>query len=154
MSEKQFINFYSTRDAYGAFSNFAKFGVEMDNSWWPTVEHYFQAQKFRDAEIQERIRTAHSPKEAANLGRSRDFPLRSDWETIKRQVMYAAVLKKFQSHEAPRRELLATGNAIIQETAPGDYYWGTGKDFTGRNELGKILMRVRSALRNSGNETL
>jgi len=33
------------------------------------------------------------------------------------------------------------------ENSPTDYYWGCGKDGTGRNELGKILMKIRSKLR-------
>jgi predicted NAD-dependent protein-ADP-ribosyltransferase YbiA (DUF1768 family) len=37
------IYFYTPEDAYGAFSNFSRHGVEMDGLWWPTVEHYFQS---------------------------------------------------------------------------------------------------------------
>ena len=40
------IEFYSTRGPYGAFSNFSPHGFELDGHWWPTSEHYFQAQKF------------------------------------------------------------------------------------------------------------
>lgn len=28
------------------FSNFSAHGFELDGKWWPTSEHYFQAQKF------------------------------------------------------------------------------------------------------------
>ncbi|HKC73877.1 MAG TPA: NADAR family protein, partial [Chloroflexota bacterium] len=41
------IYFYSTREKpYGCFSNFSPHGFELDGVWWPTSEHYFQAQKF------------------------------------------------------------------------------------------------------------
>ena len=36
----------------------------------------------------------------------------------------------------------------IIENAPHDFYWGCGRDGTGRNMLGRILMEVRTALRN------
>jgi predicted NAD-dependent protein-ADP-ribosyltransferase YbiA (DUF1768 family) len=42
------IRFYSTKDAYGEFSNFASFPFDLDGMRWPTTEHYFQAQKFHD----------------------------------------------------------------------------------------------------------
>lgn len=70
------IYFYSTRNDYGEFSNFSKHGVELDGLWWQTTEHYFQAQKFEDAEYREKIRRAKTPKDAATLGRSRPVPLR------------------------------------------------------------------------------
>jgi hypothetical protein len=141
------IYFYSTTDRYGAFSNFARYGIELDGLWWPTTEHYFQAQKFEDAAYRERIRTAQTPKLAAELGRSRKMPLRGDWEQVKDQVMYQAVLKKFQTHRQLRDLLLATSDEAIVEHAPSDYYWGCGKDGTGQNKLGLILMRVREELR-------
>ena len=40
------IEFYSTKDAYGAFSNFSAHPFDLDGKRWPTSEHYFQAQKF------------------------------------------------------------------------------------------------------------
>ncbi|MCW6983848.1 hypothetical protein NYV32_15355 [Escherichia coli] len=39
------INFYSTSDDYGDFSNFAAWPIKVDGKTWPTSEHYFQAQK-------------------------------------------------------------------------------------------------------------
>ncbi len=38
------ICFYSRSGAYSEFSNFAPFGFEADGVFWPTMEHYFQAQ--------------------------------------------------------------------------------------------------------------
>lgn len=141
------IYFYTKTDEYGDFSNFSKHGIEVNGLWWPTVEHFFQAQKFKDAEYQERIRNAYTPKQAAELGRSRKMPIRSDWESTKDQIMFAAVLKKFQTHNKLANLLLSTGSQDIVENAPGDYYWGIGRDGTGLNVLGKILCSVRDQLR-------
>jgi N-glycosidase YbiA len=143
------IYFYSTVDEYGFMSNFSRYGFELDGQYWPTSEHYFQAQKFVgvDADYVEKIRTARRPKQAANLGRSRKIKLRADWEEIKDEVMYRAVLKKFQTHEDIRERLSATGDKALVENAPGDYYWGCGTDGSGKNRLGELLMRVRADLR-------
>jgi ribA/ribD-fused uncharacterized protein len=141
------IYFYSKIDKYGAFSNFDPHGVEMDGMWWPTIEHYFQAQKFHDAAYREKIRGAHNPGQAKSLGSSRKMILRSDWEEVKDEIMYQACLKKFQTHVEVRELLLSTGEEELVENAPGDYYWGCGKNGTGLNKLGNILMRVREELR-------
>jgi len=73
--------------------------------------------------------------------------LRDDWEQVKDDVMRRAVLKKFETHEAARELLLSTDDQDIVENAPGDCYWGIGKDGSGKNMLGKILMEVRATLR-------
>ena len=144
------ILFYSSRGEYGPFSNFSKHGVEMDGKWYRTTEHYFQSQKFDNPEYRERIRIAHTPKDAARLGRSRKVRLRPDWEKVKDGIMFDAVLKKFETHDEIRDLLLSTGDENIIENAPGDYYWGCGKDGTGKNKLGLILMEVRERLRAGG----
>jgi ribA/ribD-fused uncharacterized protein len=142
------IYFYSAREEpYGCFSNFSRHGVELDSRWWPTVEHYFQAQKFAGTPHAERIHRAATPKQAAELGRSRQVPLRPDWEDVKDAVMARAVRRKFETHAALRALLLATGDEEIIESAPSDYYWGCGADGSGLNKLGQILMQVRAALR-------
>lgn len=146
------IYFYSQTEAYSELSNFAPFGVEMDAEWWPTVEHYFQAQKFHDLEHRARIRRAAKPKDAKSLGRSRAVPLRSDWEETKDEIMYLAVRRKFLTHAGPREILLNTADEELVENAPMDAYWGCGPDGNGLNKLGKILMRVRQELRSSRRE--
>ena len=142
------IAFYGTRQQpYGCFSNFSRHGFELDGKWWPTSEHYFQAQKFAGTEHEEAVRRASSPKRAAALGRDRTRPLRRDWEQVKDDVMRRAVQRKFETHPDLQAILLATGDEVIVENAPRDYYWGCGADGTGRNRLGEILMEVRETLR-------
>jgi N-glycosidase YbiA len=141
------IYFYSDREQpYGCFSNFSAHGFVLDDLYWPTSEHYFQAQKFAGTPRVELIRGLNKPKEAANMWRDRAFPLRSDWETVKDEVMRQAVLAKFRTHGEIRAILLGTGDEDLVENAPGDYYWGCGQDGTGQNKLGLILMEVRQGL--------
>lgn len=40
------IYFYMIGEEYGCFSNFSPHCFELDGLYWPTSEHYFQAQKF------------------------------------------------------------------------------------------------------------
>ena len=141
------IKFYSNRERYACLSNFAPYPFELDGRVWPTVEHYFQAQKFPGSPYQEEIRSAAMPTKAKQLGRSRAHPLRADWERVKEEVMRRAVLQKFESRAELREVLLGTGDEELVEAAPRDYYWGCGASGTGRNRLGQILMEVREALR-------
>jgi ribA/ribD-fused uncharacterized protein len=141
------INFYSVNDEYGEFSNFALYAIRLDGKVWPTSEHYFQAQKFRDEANRKEIRNVKSPMEAARMGRSRTRPLRKDWESIKDQVMRTAVLAKFTQHDDLRALLLSTGDAKLVEHTTNDSYWGDGGDGSGQNMLGRILMEIREQLR-------
>jgi ribA/ribD-fused uncharacterized protein len=141
------IYFYTTVDKYGCFSNFSRHGLELDGAYWPTAEHYFQSRKFAGTPYEQQVARARTPKEAAELGRTRSVPLRADWECVKDDVMRRAVLRKFETHQSIQDILLSTGDEELVENAPGDYYWGCGADGSGRNQLGKILMEVRAILR-------
>lgn len=148
MEEQETIYFYSNHEEpYGCFSNFSRHGFTLDDKYWPTSEHYFQAQKFADEAAREQVRRQKSPKLAAQEGRDRKNPLRRDWEQVKDEIMHRAVLKKFESHPDIKAVLLATGEKKLVENAPSDYYWGCGADGSGLNKLGLILMQVRSELK-------
>lgn len=140
------VNFYSTQDEYGSFSNFAAYPIQLDGHTWPTTEHYFQAQKFADEAHQQAIRVAKSPMIAARMGRDRSKPLRKDWESVKVGIMTNAVRAKFTQHDDLRELLLGTGTARLVEHTTNDNYWGDGGDGSEKNMLGQILMRVRTEL--------
>ena len=141
------IRFYLKRDAFGWLSNFSPHAIEMRGVVWPTVEHYYQAQKFAGTEHEELIRQALGPWLAKWLAHDGSPPVRADWDAVKDRIMREAVLKKFETHPSLSEALLATGDEELMEDAPDDYYWGRGADGTGENKLGKLLMEVRSLLR-------
>ncbi len=142
------IYFYlQTEKPYGVFSNFSPYGFERDGQYYPTSEHYFQAQKFahspRDFEA---VLNASKPMRCAEIGRERHRPLRTDWETVKDEIMRQALRAKFTTHAELRELLLATGDEPLIEKTSGDYYWGCGTDGTGQNRLGELLMELRRQL--------
>jgi ribA/ribD-fused uncharacterized protein len=139
MSQKQVINFYNLEDAYGCFSNFARYPITLKGKLWPTSEHYFQAQKFVGTEHEEAVRLAESPRIAAHMGRSHQRALRPDWEEIKNDVMREAVLAKFTQHADLRETLLGTGDALLVEHTRNDSYWGDSSKGWGKNILGVIV---------------
>jgi ribA/ribD-fused uncharacterized protein len=141
------IRFYSVGDEYGEFSNFAAYPITLDGVTWPTSEHYFQAQKFEDPQLQAKIRKAKTPMIAARMGRDRSKPLRRDWESAKVNVMMKALRAKFSQHADLRELLLETGDQMLVEHTTNDSYWGDGGDGSGKNMLGQLLMRLRGELR-------
>ena len=143
------IAFDSVTKEYGEFSNFAPYPIRLDGKTWPTVEHYFQAQKFDDDAQRERIRAANSPLQAARSGRDRTQRIRRDWESAKLGVMRKALLAKFTQHRELGLLLLATGTAPLVEKSERDAYWAQGPDGRGKNMLGRTLMAVREELRYS-----
>lgn len=92
------IKFYSVTEAYGDFSNFALYPIQLKGKTWATSEHYFQAQKFKGTPHENKIRKASNPMQAALLGRTRKVKLRPDWEKVKDAVMLDAVRAKFAQH--------------------------------------------------------
>jgi ribA/ribD-fused uncharacterized protein len=145
------IHFFSQSATHREFSNFAPFGIDLDGAWWPTVEHYYQAQKFTDPALQQSIREAEQPIIAKTLADQNKAAIRADWDTIKDAVMYRAVRRKFELHPALRAKLLATGDEDIAEANPADSYWGVGGDGNGQNKLGHIMVRIRTELRTEAN---
>lgn len=144
------IKFYKVKnEKYGCFSNFSPHGfTDSDGFYWKTSEHYYQAKKFLKFDLQERIRQVTSPRQTADIGRDRTLPLRKDWEQVKDSVMKEALLYKFLQNDDIKEILLSTSDSEIIEDSPIDYYWGCGKDGSGKNMLGKLLVEVREYFRN------
>ena len=61
--------------------------------------------------------------------------------------MYEANLEKFRQNPTIRKKLLETGNEEIREMTTKESFWGVGPNLDGKNNMGKILMRVRDELR-------
>ncbi|MBN9517129.1 NADAR family protein [bacterium] len=144
------IRFYTTTGEYGCFSNFSRHSIWLDEKRWPTSEHYFQAQKFAGTDHAEDVRRAPTPMRAAEIGRDRKRPFRSDWDAVKERVMLAALRAKFTQHADLKAILLGTGDAELVEHTANDNYWGNGGDGSGQNRLGALLMQVRDEIRAAG----
>lgn len=140
------LDFYSVKNAYGEFSNFALFPVVIDSTLWPTSEHYYQAQKFFDPLLKEQIRQAPTPFLAAQLARDPKMPLREDWDEVKDGVMLVALRAKFSQYRVLADLLRSTLNSHLFEHTKNDCYWADCGDRSGKNRLGEELMQVRSEI--------
>lgn len=137
----------SFKGKYAFLSNFYPCTVEYEGMTYPSAEHAFQAAKTLDIEVRKGFQVCPTPSEAKWCGRR--VKLRPDWEETKIDVMATIVRDKFTrniAHVNLRELLIGTGDAYIENgNNYRDKFWGTVAG-EGRNELGKILMSVRSML--------
>jgi ribA/ribD-fused uncharacterized protein len=142
------INFYGHKNPFGEFSNFYSAPIELDGYTWPTTEHYFQAQKFISDQMHfQNVSKLATPREAFNYVRTHRSAVRTDWASVKDDIMLRACMAKFEQHPKLKELLLSTEDRILVEHTTNDSYWGDGGDGTGRNQLGITLMKVRDSLK-------
>ena len=60
--------------------------------------------------------------------------------------MEELIRNKMEQNPYVRQKLLQTKNYDIVEDSPKDSFWGIGEDRRGRNELGKLWMKLREEL--------
>ncbi len=130
---------------YRFLSNFWPATIEYEGITYPSVEHAYQASKTTNVADRKRIAAISDPADAKREGRL--LALRDDWDIAKFKVMEDCIRLKFTKHPELAAELLATGDAKLEEGNNwNDQIWGVYKG-EGQNRLGKILMKVRSELR-------
>lgn len=139
------------RGEHSFLSNFTTFETPMlyGGSLYPSNEHFYQAMKFTDKGVRNSVRT-HPAKGLKVYVRS--LPCREDWDNIKLDVMLFGLRYKFSDKNPKlRHKLILTGEEIIQEgNWWNDKYWGVClKTNNGENNLGKLLMQVRSEIQES-----
>ena len=138
---------------YQFLSNFYRAKIIIDDKEYGTTEHYFQSMKFRELDLQEKVRTAATPALAKKLARQMKAHIRYDWIDVSFYIMEKALKEKFAIPEL-REKLLATGEMELQEgNTWNDRFWGVDlKTGEGDNHLGKLLMKIRGEIRKSHTE--
>lgn len=127
------------------FSPFSPQMVEYRGVLYPTAEHAYHCQRYSDPKILKEMKNARSPKKAWEISqRNKDKQL-PDFESRKVEVMEEIFRAKLEQHEEVKRELIESKQQVIVKNYP-DPFWGVGEDGTGRNEMGKIWMRLRKEL--------
>lgn len=118
----------------------------------PTVEHAYQAAKFREFDARQRIYKAidgYNAKKNANRLEETGYPIIENWADIRLGVMRGLVEQKFTRDSQLQDLLLHTGEEeIVEGNTRGDTFWGVDPpgSSNGENWLGQILMEVRGNL--------
>ena len=143
------IKFQKQNSDYGFMSNFYPCTVVYEGVTYKSSEAAFQA--YKSGLPQDRLRFSLMKASESKYAGNR-VKMRPDWETFKFEHMYNVCLAKFSQNPNLRDLLIATGDEeLIENTYWHDQCWGicscelhNGK---GKNNLGKILMRIRTELR-------
>ncbi len=143
---QDYIGFYEKE--YYFLSNFSSFAIEWKGKLWPTSEHAYQAAKFFgvDESIVEEIFLARSAHDSKKIAKKYQEKYNPDFDTEKISIMEDICRHKLEQHEYIQKKLLESGECILIEDSHKDAFWGWGENKDGRNELGKIWMKLRDGL--------
>lgn len=110
----------------------------------PTVEHPYQALKCDNVEDAKTILKQRTPGQTKRLIKSMDHI--NNFHDYKYDFMKALVTEKFNQNLDLAKKLVETGDReLVEGNTWGDVYWGVCRG-VGENNLGKILMNIRSTL--------
>lgn len=137
------VGFYE-REFY-CFSNFSSFAVRWKGKLWPTSEHAYQAAHFFKTapKLADKIHKAVSAHEAFKLAKAHADKHPADWDQKKFSIMEDILRHKLKQHPYVQYKLKQTGRRPMVEDSFRDPVWGWGPKKNGRNELGKIWMKIR-----------
>src|ERR1700744_2680533 len=138
---------------YGWLGNMAPYPIEYDGRMWRTTEALFQALRFTDKGIQEKIRDQKSPmaaKMVAKAGRDQMTVKPLGPEDLGNMVLCLKL--KLATHIQLKVLLLATGEARIIEDCTNrpqgtGLFWGAAKKdgvWVGENKLGVLWEQERA----------
>ena len=130
--------------------------IEYNEKLFNSVEQayqYTQANTLGCTDVAGKIMDAPNGREAMNS--AKELPPSNTWDIVKLDVMKELVQIKMDSCQAFRDALLESGNKILAE-ATRDSFYGSGltpdltrctspSNYPGQNELGKLMMELRSA---------
>lgn len=147
-----FIGFY-TREFF-CLDNFSSFGIKIDGIFYPTVEHAYQSMKFSHTapDIEKQIIECISAYDAQKIAHENIDKQVSNWDEIKLGIMEKLLRIKLEQNPYVKKKLLKTKDYLICEDSPIDDFWGIGRNRDGRNELGKLWMKLRKELINEIDE--
>ncbi len=127
---------------YRWLSNFWPAEVHFEGLVYPTTENAYQASKTLDKNIRQEFVTM-TPGQAKRRGQ--EIEIHDDWERRKIDIMFSLNLRKFSKADLGKR-LAETGDAeIIEGNTWDDTFWGVCEG-VGENNLGIILMRLRTIM--------
>jgi ribA/ribD-fused uncharacterized protein len=133
----------------------------IDGIEYPTVDHYMMVQKarmFGDEKAVQKVMKAKTAKNAKGVEKGIQNVKEEEWDAKKDEFMKTALRAKFTQHPELRKQLLETGDLVLGYANARDKYWsiGTSDDtdkakkpekWPGQNKLGKLLMELRTTLR-------
>ncbi len=134
---------------YRWLSNFGAANVQLDGVEYASVEKAYQAAKWCPEDRSYFTTCTNEESILYNRAHTPNGYVSEEWDARKLDVMRFLLEQKFDPSCNPEsaRNLLATDGRYIEETNWwGDTFWGKTLEGEGKNNLGQLLMSVRSEL--------
>ena len=141
-----------------SLSNFKTCNVDIDGVKYCNIEQYFQRSKAlyaKDHISASEIMLSTDPGKAKAIGDRVKSSI--GWDKEQLRCMEKGLVAKFQQNPSMLQSLMGTGTKHIAEASVRDTFWGIGRGmrfanlddtstWTGNNELGKLLEKIRTRL--------
>ncbi|WP_294767615.1 NADAR family protein [uncultured Rhodoferax sp.] len=122
---------------------------------------FTKAMLFGDVQIANQIMAESNPRKQKALGRQISGYVDAVWQNQAEDLMFPGLFAKFTQDPDRKAAILATGDTLLVEASPDDVVWGIGleesdprclnpEEWLGQNKLGRVLTRVRDAIRVDG----
>ena len=127
-------------------------GIIWNGIVFPSVEHAYVANKFKDPAKWRQIASMPHPGQVKRYGRETPLEV-ENWDVVKGPILYELCCQKWQK-EPWRSLLLEYKGTLVEFNNWNDTYYGVSIDNYGAikpkggfNNLGKILMQIQDCLR-------
>ena len=134
---------------YAFLSNFYTCDIKYGNLIYKSVEHAYQASKCACYDNKIVIANAWTPGQAKKLGRQVDMI--PGFDNIKIDIMRELLQIKFKNVYLAAKLYDTNNTKLIEGNTWNDKFWGCVLEhghWIGENHLGRLLMQVRSDIRN------
>jgi predicted NAD-dependent protein-ADP-ribosyltransferase YbiA (DUF1768 family) len=124
--------------------------VHYEGLLYASVTHAFQAARSSDQSVKEKISKIHDLESMYEIAETIEDP--PGWLKARGRIMEVIIRDKFRRNPVLRQRLSDTKNSLLvnsyeDATNPNNLYWGTVGE-RGENTIGKILMKIRSDIKN------
>ena len=139
-------NVLKFRGAKSSFSNFYMTPIDAWNFSFKSVEHaytYYKAMTMNEPALADEILICRTAKNAKDIGDT--ISTNDHWLKSKKNVMFYLLQQKARQCQKFNDDLKASQNKVLVEDTANNY-WGRGKNGTGENVLGRLLMTLRQKL--------
>lgn len=126
-------------------SPFSGHMLEYKGVLYATTEHAYHCQRYTDPKVIKEIADARSAFLAWKTSQKYKTSQIQGFDDLKVALMEDLFREKCKQHTDVKEALVNSENFVIVKHQK-DPFWGDGLDGSGRNEMGKIWMKIRKEL--------
>lgn len=119
--------------------------LEFKGVLYTTTEHAYHCQRYTDPSVIEEIKQARSAYLAWETSQKYKSSQLVDFDSKKVEIMEELFKAKLAQHADVKEALIKSGETTIVKHQ-ADKFWGDGLDGAGKNEMGKVWMKLRAEL--------